>query len=88
MGWKDSTSTIKGLIIGGSLGGLIVIIGIIILTVFLVNGIPLQPGSKEDIELMLFIIALGVILGSFLIGVVFSAIGALLGFIYGKLKQK
>ena len=88
MGWKDWPYPLKGFTIGGLIGGLIDIICVIILVIFLLNGLSSQPGSMQDKELMLFIIAVGVILGAFIIFIIFSGIGALIGWIYGKIKKK
>lgn len=84
---KNQSYTTRGLIIGGFIGGLIDVVGIIILTIFLLKGIPSQPGSVSDIELMLFIIAVGVIIGSHIILVMCSGIGYVIGWICEKIKH-
>lgn len=88
MGWKNLSYWKKGLIIGGSVGGVIIIVSLAVLINFLINEIPSQPGSAQDIELMLFIISIGVILGSFIILNICSILGAIIGLIIGKIKSK
>ncbi len=90
MTWKDSSYVSKGLKTGGLIGGLIDIIGFVILVINIWGYMASQGdlGNTNRWGLMLFIIAIGVILGAFIIFIICLGIGALVGSIYEKIRSK